>query len=233
MGTKIKINIDKKYSEEYNNISFKPGEKLDINKRNAQIRRDFQNSKKKLIQLQNLKEKLKNSIILRPEDLELDFNETNRRKPKKHKEKLGIKKQVKLSSKNLTNRKISNQNLANTNITKNEKDMIKDNSGKQTKRNSSEQEGKIKLQVTKPNFDIFRNSNISKNETELEVLKTASHELTTTQLPYVGTASDKNLILEKYRILTHKKMVYDSLDDDEFEDEINDFFILILNQILL
>jgi len=39
--------------------------------------------------------------------------------------------------------------------------------------------------------------------------------------------------LEKYRILTHKKMVYDSLDDDEFEDEINDFFILILNQILL
>lgn len=234
MSSKSKINIEKKNNEEYNKINSKAGEKQDNFKRkNVQFgRRDFhQNSKKMLIQvgnvLQNLKEKLKNSIILRPEDLDLDINDTHRRRSKKYKEKIGTKKQIKSSNKTLTNRKISSKNIDNnTNSIKNEKDINLASSGKQTKRNSFDQERNNKFQVPISNFDIFNNNNILKNETELEALKTASQDLTTTQLPYICNASEKDLMLEKYRILTHKKIVYDSLDDDEFEDEINDFFYI-------
>ena len=213
-----------------NSINFKPGDNYK-RKSIQNSKRDFhQNSKKKLIQvenvLKNLQEKLKNSIILRPEELDLDLNETHRRRAKKYKEKIVAKKQVKESNKNLTNIKISNKNL-DDNSTKNEKDMILANSGRQSKRNSfkEKEKEKNKPKIPLPNFDLFNTSNILKNETQL-ALKTSSLELTASQLPFVGNTSQKDIILEKYRILTHKKMVYDSLDDDEFDDEINDFFYI-------
>jgi hypothetical protein len=75
-----------------NSINFKPGDNYK-RKSIQNSKRDFhQNSKKKLIQvenvLKNLQEKLKNSIILRPEELDLDLNETHRRRAKKYKEKI-------------------------------------------------------------------------------------------------------------------------------------------------
>jgi len=165
LSSKSKINIEKRNSEEYNIINPKQGEKQDNYKRKSfqNGKKDFHhNSKKKLIQvgnaLKNLQEKLKNSIILRPEDLDFDLNETHRRRTKKNKEKMTTKKLIKPSNKNLTNRKISNKILDDINSTKNEKDMILANSGRQTKRSSFKEKESNKLQKPLPNFDLFKNS---------------------------------------------------------------------------
>ena len=88
-----------------------------------------------------------------------------------------------------------------------------------------EESDKSKPQIT--NCDIFQNNTIvSKNETELEALKSIDRDLTSTQLPYIRNTSQIDIALEKYRVLIHRKMVYDSLDDEEIEDEVNDFFYI-------
>jgi len=162
--------------------------------------------------LKNLQEKLKNSIILRPEDLDLDLNEApQRKKTKKNKEKKTSKKDLLLSNANLTNRKNNHNFSANKELSNNA-----------TKSNLYDDSEKNKL----PSPDLFKNITVSKNETELEALKSVEQDLTSTQLPFIRNISQLDIALEKYRILTHKKMVYDSLDDEEIEDEVNDFFYI-------
>jgi len=165
--------------------------------------------------LKNLQEKLKNSIILRPEDLDLEINGIpQRKKTKKNKEKRTSRQEPLSSNKNLTNRKNSHNFSCN-----------KDFPSNRAKPSLSDQTDKNKLQ--KQNYDLFKSNNTaSKNETELEALKTGEQELTSTQLPYIRNISQISISLEKYRVLTHKKMVYDSLDDEEIEDEVYDFFYI-------
>jgi len=165
--------------------------------------------------LKNLQEKLKNSIILRPEDLDLEINGIpQRKKTKKNKEKRTSRQEPLSSNKNLTNRKNSHNFSGN-----------KDFPSNRAKPSLSDQTDKNKLQ--KQNYDLFKSNNTaSKNETELEALKTGEQELTSTQLPYIRNISQISISLEKYRVLTHKKMVYDSLDDEEIEDEVYDFFYI-------
>ena len=78
-----------------------------------------------------------------------------------------------------------------------------------------------------PNNDLFNNTNnVSKNETELETLKTGEQECTNTPLPYIRNNSQISITMEKYRVLTHKIMIYDSLDDEEIEDEVYEFYYI-------
>ena len=165
--------------------------------------------------LKNLQEKLKHSLIIGPEEIDLNNNETPQRKrTKKNKEKRTSKK-ILSSNKNLTNRKNSNNFLE-------DKDLL--NNGKNPNLYDDDWD-KNKLQL--PKSDLFKvNSSVSKNETELEALKSVEQDYTSNQLPFVRNNSQIDIALEKYRVLTHKKLVYDSLDDEEIEDEINDFFYI-------
>ena len=224
-STKNGFNFGKRISADYipNQISNKLSIKVENHKRKTVqfAKKDLLNNspKNKLHKvenvLKNLQEKLKNSIILRPEDLDLELNEgPQRKKAKKIKEKRTSKQEQLSSNNNLTNRKNSHNFSGN-----------KDFPSNRMKSSLYEESDKSKPQIT--NCDIFQNNTIvSKNETELEALKSIDRDLTSTQLPYIRNTSQIDIALEKYRVLIHRKMVYDSLDDEEIEDEVNDFFYI-------
>ena len=214
------ISIKRKSSDYYN--SNKISNKLNIKLENHK-RKTVQYEKKDLLNnepknklhnvgnvLKNLQEKLKNSIILRPEDLDLDINDIPQRKKTK---KRASRQEPLSSNKNLTNRKNSHNYSG-----------IKDFPSNRSKPNLYDESDKNKLQ--KQNCDLFiNNNNVSKSGTELDTLKTGEQEFTNTQLPYIRNISQISIALEKYRVLTHKKMVYDSLDDEEI-DEVYDYFYI-------
>ena len=216
----------KRFSSDYN-ISNQISNKLAIKVENHK-RKTMQYTKKYLLNndpknklhkvenvLKNLQEKLKNSLIIGPEDLDLELNDfSQKKKTKKNREKRISRKEALSSKINLINIK-SSQNLAGN------KDFLIN----KTKSNLYDESGKTKLQL--PNNDLFNNTNnVSKNETELETLKTGEQECTNTPLPYIRNNSQISITMEKYRVLTHKIMIYDSLDDEEIEDEVYEFYYI-------
>ena len=255
---KKKKSLGKKIKEDYNLsncIENKKVEKTENSKRknNQFNKKDFNiNSKNKIYQVEsafkNLQEKIKNSIILRPEDFDSNFNEnTHRKKSKYNKEKI-IRKGKNFSNKSLIN-KLSN--FKTYEIENNNNDLIKSDIKEKFSSNIKPEKSKLlgenksinknNLQIPLPSSDIFKSSDISKNDTESEALKSSCQNATNIQMPYTKVNSHTNITLEKYRILTHKNMVYDSLDDEEVEDEIDESFyinpesnfILIFDGILL
>ena len=177
--------------------------------------------------LKDLQEKIKNSIILRPEELVFNDEITHRRRK-------SIQRNAnKIESKLSTKKNIYSYRLTNN---KSQKDLINKDKGKKDfslpliykKINKTWEE---KNQVNKKKFptknnDLFKNNNISKNDTESDALKSGFQEdFSSNALPNTDN-SLKNLYLEKYRILTHQNIIYDSLDDEENEDEVNDNFYL-------
>ena len=146
--------------------------------------------------LKTLKEQLKNSLILRPEQLRLSFNIENNiprvskilENEEKNKHNKSFKKSISLidNSKKLQTQKNSVKNKSNNNLDllfaeNNIKDI---NTQKSLKSNKS-----ISNISSKHKFDV---------ENHIKV---------------------NDISIEKYRILARRQCIYDSLDDEEFEDE--------------
>ena len=186
------------------------------------------------VRFKSLKEQIKKTIILRPEG--------NNEKDKDSINSINKKRKNSISRKNKSNILINN--IVNFNIYKNKKTSKSNNNlleikpnfnfglinkSETIKRNninknniiydhSSEQTTSIKKlnSETEKQEDIKPNSNkeSSKNDS-IEDFSTHSIK------------RKNNVFYEKYRIIIHKGIIYDSLDDEELEDEeeINSFYI--------
>ena len=188
----------------------------------------------------SLKDQIKKSIILRPDEINLSFeneekksnnNSINKKRNKRHnslnkkrnsKINFFINKMSNRSHKNILNVKlISNINLG----------II---SKQATKKNNSNKNIK-KIRTLKDTNQLSEyTTSMNKLNTEEE-----AHEKTKTDKQEssksvsdedfsVNSIKRKNVIhYEKYRVITHKGLLYDSLDDEEFEDEedFNHFYI--------
>ena len=191
-------------------------------------KKKFSHFKGKDIQLQVLKdlqEKIKHSIILRPEDLQFDLG-SNRKRKSTAKNQRRIEGHS--SKKNIYSYRLSKKNSQNDLINKerNRRDTSLSLICKGDYKSLEEkiQEKKNKLELPVPKIDLFKSSNLSKNDTEIEALKSGfQEEISSSALPV--NSSKKMIMGEKFRIITHKKIIYDSLDDEENEEE-NDFFYL-------
>ena len=175
--------------------------------------------------LKDLQKEIKNSINLRPKDLV--FNDEIALRRKKTKQGDVNKKDSKFSKKNIYKGKLTNKKIQKNLMNKDKEKKDYSISLLYKKNNMLEeknQANKIKFPIK--NHDLFKN-NLSKNDTELDALKTGFQEdISSRALPNMDN-SLKNLYLEKYRILTHKNIIYNSLDDEENEDEVNnDYFYL-------
>ena len=182
----------------------------------------------------SLKEQLKKSIILRPDEINLSLEKEEKishNSIKKQRNNSVSKKNNNnlISFKNKNSCK-SNKNILNINfmsninfgiITKQEMKK-KNNSNKNIKLKDINQLSEHATSVKKLNIET------EKQETEKLEKKESSKSASFDDDYSNNSIKRKNAIYyEKYRILTHKGIVYDSLDDEEFEDEeeLNYFYL--------
>ena len=190
----------------------------------------------------SLKEQLKKSLILRPEEI---------KSIKPEDDKSNASGSI-VKKKNILNKKRNSTNLNynnfNFNIYKN-------------KQSSKSNKVLIKIKkdindinfglISKPEIKKKHSSNIDirfKDFNKIPEIKTTAQKLTTETESHETTKTEKKessksvsseeysvnsiqrkktIYIEKYRILTHKGIVYDSLDDEEFEDQedINSLYL--------
>ena len=162
-------------------------------------------TKKKYIErniLKNLKEQIKNSIILRPEELNLTYDSKINNSQNKiisfDKESLS-KSKINNSSSNIDYKNIEN-NLTNSN---------KNNDKKLTKKKFYSEDETINNEINENSNNFLEN--VSQNQ-EKKSFYSFSRERT-----------EKEITKENFRVLTYKKLVYDSLDDEEVEEEYNNY----------
>ena len=167
--------------------------------------------------LKNLKEQIKNSIILRPEELNLYSNINNNQN-----KVISVNKQ-RLSKSKMNNSSfhIDNKNTENSFSNSNR------NNDKKLNKRIFDSKDEIIINKTNENLDNFsdhRNQIQNQSKKSFCSLKRAKTKL--------------EIIKENFRILTYKKLVYDSLDDEEIEEEYNNYinpnslFIKIFNNIV-
>ncbi len=225
----------KKVSDFKKSIEIKKNEANELKKWGTSVKDNQLTGNSKLRRLntyfKSLKEQLKQSLVLRPEELDLSFDEKNDNAINKN---LGRKKLVrkdksskfkKMSSFNYSfhnNMKIVKKNegsKSNNNLLKISPSFS--NSNLDTKKNNSNEN----IQVVNPPLvseDKPDELNIE-NQNTLDTKKSTFEEFSQN-----NSIKRKNTIYyEKYRVLTHKASVYDSLDDEEFDDqeEINNIYI--------
>ena len=236
---KDKLNILKKFGDKYNITN------SEIN--NEGQRKSLHKVKPKLQQvesvLKNLQEKIKFSIILRPEELKFDENLI----PVKRKSKVdrnNLKSENRLSQPEINNVHYSQKNVRNS------KDLesinkINNSQGTEIKSNNFLNEkfmSNNKKQILDNKKFLF-DVNKQKNDSEISGLKSKINEDISANLLPNMESSKKNMRIyrEKYRVMIHKKIIYDSLDDEENEDDYNDYlyihpesyFILLFDAIVL
>ena len=196
--------------EESNNFSkmdnFEKYNRSDIDKENSNKNIQFENKKKFLkliLDFKSIQHKIKKNLILRPEETNVDRKkEINKNSPKK----------LKSASSRLKNVVIGgilkiNKNFPNTNIIGYYHNVQNEVLG-----NNSE---KILMNNEKEIKPIIDKKPIQKSESSNEDYSSYSIK------------RKSNIISEKYRKILHKGVIYDSLDDEEFEDveEINRLYI--------
>ena len=199
---KKSMNIQK----DIHNSNYKRSETIDSYKKI----KHFYNSKYHRLntQFKSLKEQLKKSIILRPEDLKIKI------KPKKSNE--------------------NNLYISHSKKNNNMKNEIYNN------RDSNGNENRNKINSFRKNLDLglMRNSNnyIKSEEfgcKKIDINLESENAISNRPSKILNKNSKENIQIknepknEKYRILIHKANLYDSLDDEELEDqeEINIFYI--------
>ena len=184
--------------------------------------------------LKSLKEKLKKSLILLPEELghsqkdgEKLKNKTIINKINKKNYNNNIKKLQKaldLNNDNNNLKTIKNEKLSNTNIIKFDShskiqnlDLTKgqNNILHKESNNNKNIEDSNKFQDNKSSDRINNLESKKAIKSIIDSTKNSSLEEHTTY----SKNGKKMLYYEKYRILTHKPNLYDSLDDEEFDDE--------------
>ena len=178
----------------------------------------------------SLKEQLKKSLILRPEELDLSSEERNDNDTHKT-----LSKKKLISNENFMNKfkKMSSFNysfnnnmkaIKNKNVSKSNNNLLKINqsvstNNLDTKTTSSNE--KLKVENTPLAQEDKSDENLE-NQNTLKSKKSTFEDYSTKSIKRKNT-----MYYEKYRVLTNKASVYDSLDDEEFDDqeEINTIYI--------
>ena len=196
--------------------------------------------------LKSIRDELRDTIILRPEDLELSFMKSNSINKKLSKslssEANNIKKlkHIKINKTQLyPNRKKLNKSLNCTNIGKlDEKEIYKRNKSNIDKYNQLSMSQSIDKNDTKEeNNKEKTNQNDSQQNLKSPKIKKVKNSNNFYQNSIKRTSS---VYIERYRHLFPKKNIYDSLDDDELEEgddsriylDPNSKFVLIFDGIL-
>ena len=184
----------------------------------------------------SLKEKIKKSIILRPEDIKISSDDE---------EKVSIHS---INKKRKNSNKKRNSNIlsdgiyknkkgskSNTNILSIKKFLNNINIGLISKKEiSNKNKSNQNIRLHDINQFTEQTTSLKKINTETESQQTIKGEKKESSKSdsfedySVNSIKRKNTIFyEKYRILQHKGIVYDSLDDEEFDDqeEINSLYI--------
>ena len=245
----ISLNKDKlktltKFGDKYNLIqNFGKNEiqrKTSYSKKiNLNLDSGIKNYKKVESILKDLQEKIKNSIILRPVDLKSKNEMEVKRKSKVGKDNpLTQRNEHKFSKKEITN-----FNTQRTKFSKN--NLVQTFGNENNNQKVPEERNQIKNKLSLKGLDIFKGSDIidlQKLNSEIDILKSKFNEnISTKQLVNFSSMNNRYIQKERYRIITHKKLVYDSLDDEEVEDEVYNYyyinpesnFILIFDAIIL
>ena len=153
----------------------------------------------------SIKNKIKQRIILRPEDQEEPKRDQKKNFPKK--KLLTSDKLINLKNLDIEQTPKSNHDAGNTNTIVY---MGAQNEGKENKNENENKEITTEKEI-KPVVD--------KQQSKSESLQE--------EFSFHSIKRKNALHFEKYRILSHKGVIYDSLDDEELEDEedINKLFI--------
>ena len=194
----------------------------------------------------SMKKKLKQSLILRPEELDLSLDEELTESHIK-------KKKAGTSSKNLRKKNVNNNDKNNSKLKKmyslnlnnninNLKQIKNREDSKIHSSNSPSFRGIEKSNINRKdgspnNLKVLDSSKLSENKVSenLKINKKKSIESKKSSSrnssfeDSVNSLKRKNTIYySKYRVLVHKTSIYDSLDDEEMEDqeEINSLYIL-------
>ena len=191
----------------------------------------------------SLKDQLKKSIVLRPEELEISLNNDDEFDNNNINNNTLISKKLNINNKNeskfkkmnsfiINNKNKNNQLMKEKKLSKSNKNLI---NFKSIKFELNKNLNDLKKTNTISNVNISNLIPESKNKEKiirLESKKTLKSKKDSSKNTSFGDSfysiKRKNtMYYEKFRILTHKKNVYDSLDDEEFEDEeeINSFYL--------
>ena len=190
-------------------------------------------------QLKTIKKQLKNSLIIRPEEIEVKFGETR------------LKTKKKINNSSISLRKVKNKN---SNKSKSGTSLFKVNANKLNLDNLNKTEVDRKNRSCINNIIVpipkLNTEKIIKNEIKVKVKESERKEepkeiISKEDSSDNATNSVKRfnaLYNKKYRRLVQKGILYDSLDDEEFEDfdEVNSIylhpnskFILVFDSLLI
>ena len=181
----------------------------------------------------SLKVQLKNSITLCPENLELSINDDEKKNKKSNKKIKGneeiskrksIEKFQKLNTFNYSNIKKINKkeevNESDQSTIKFDDNVVNSSSIIERKESNIPENN-----ISKNNLEssILPEKKISENKLNLKRKKTLSRKPSPNkniiENVTISNKNNINLFSEKFRLLTKKQLVYDSLDDEEIEDE--------------
>ena len=175
------------------------------------------------IKFKTIKKQLFNSIIIRPEDLEIKLKE-NRKSSNKNFLNLPV------NQKNKKNDKKSRSVINLIKVDKNIRNInfVKINKNEKSRKNNS-CINNIVVQVPKKE-KIAKSDKIKIKESEKKIdeKENASKDSSSDEYSKHSIRRQNEMYNQKYRILIHKGPLYDSLDDEEFED-IDDEGSLYLN----
>jgi len=178
--------------------------------------------KRRNTQLKSIKKQLKNSLIIRPEEMEGKFGEN----------KFKAKKRINNSSISL--RKVKNKNnksKSGTSLFKvNANNLNLDNLNKtEVSRKNRSCINNIIVPIPKLKTEkIIKNEvKVKESEKKVEQKEIVSKEDSSDNAATNSVKRYNALYNKKYRRLVQKKILYDSLDDEEFEDfdEVNSIYL--------
>ena len=179
----------------------------------------------------SLKQQLKKSIILRPDEVKLQTKEKdsiNNSICKKRNNSI-CKKRNSCNNNMLNNilnfnvyknKKSSNSNNQILKLNKNLTLGLTNSSEMKKKNNSNKNVINIQDQIIEQTTSVKKLNTETENQETVKPEKKESSKTSSFEEDYSPHSIKRTTIFyEKYRILTHKGNVYDSLDDEEFEDE--------------
>ena len=221
-------NKPKKRPDFKKSIEIKQNESNELKKWGTSVKDNQINLRRLNTHFRSLKEQLKQSLIIRPEELNLSSEERNDNEIPK---KLNRKKMVSEKAFNKF-KKMSSINYSFVNnikivkkkeVSKSNNNLIKINQSSSNNLDIKKTSTNEKKQVANTPLVLEDKSNENlENQNSLKTKKSTFEDYSSKSIKRKNT-----MYYEKYRILTHKASVYDSLDDEEFDDqeEINTLYI--------
>jgi len=187
--------------------------------------------------IKSLKEQIKKSIILRPEEIQISQkDEESISKTGSIVKKKNRKKSIDNNMNNIKLYKNKNSSKSNNSIVKMRNYINNFNLGFINKQEITKKNRSNKNTIRIKDINEFTEQKtsvkklISENDTQdtIKTEKKSSSKSASFEEYSVNSIKRKNtMYIEKYRILTHKGIIYDSLDDEEIDDQedINSLYI--------